>query len=46
VGELDETAAVLGDFRIEEIAPQRSQAFEGAVFVGADKPRIPRHIGR
>jgi hypothetical protein len=43
-GGLDEATLVLGDFRIEELAAQRSEAFEGAVLVGADQPRIPRHI--
>jgi len=45
-GGLDEAAAVLGDFRIEEIATQRFEAFEGAAFISADQPRIARHIGR
>jgi hypothetical protein len=35
---------MLGDFRIEELAMQCSEAFEGAVLVGADQPRIPRHL--
>jgi hypothetical protein len=37
-GGLDQAAAVLGDFRIEEFAPQRLQAFEGAALVSADQP--------
>jgi hypothetical protein len=37
---------MLGDFRIEELAPQRFEAFEGAALIGADQPRIARHIGR
>ena len=45
-GGLDEATPVLGDFRIEELAAQRSEAFEGAALVGADQPRITRHIGR
>ena len=45
-GGLDEAAPVLGDFRIEELAAQRLEAFEGAALVGADQPRIARHIGR
>ena len=44
-GGLDDAAVVLGDFRIEELAAQRLEAFEGAVLVGSDQPRIPRHIG-
>jgi hypothetical protein len=45
-GGLDEATLVLGDFRIEEFATQCSEAFEGAVLVGADQPRIARHIDR
>src|SRR5262249_46456159 len=45
-GGLDQTAAVLGDLRIEELAAQRPEAFEGAAFIGADQPRIARDIGR
>jgi len=45
-GGLDEAPAVLGDFRIEELAPQSFEAFEGAALIGADQPRIARHIGR
>jgi hypothetical protein len=44
-GCLDKAAAVLGDFRIEEFATQRSEAFEGAALVSADQPRIAGHIG-
>jgi hypothetical protein len=36
---------VFGDFRIEELAPQSSEVFEGASLIGADQPRIARHIG-
>jgi hypothetical protein len=46
VGGLDQATAVLGDFRVEEVAAQRLEAFEGATLVGSDQPRIPRHIGR
>jgi hypothetical protein len=44
-GGFDEAALVPGDFRIEELATQCSEAFKGAVLVGADQPRIPRHVG-
>ena len=44
-GGLDEAAAVLGEFRIEELAAQRFEAFESAAFVGADQPGVARHIG-
>jgi hypothetical protein len=44
-GGLDEAALVLGDFRIEELATQCSEAFESPALVGADQPRIPRHVG-
>ena len=37
---------MLGDFRIEELAAQRFEAFEGAALIGADQPQITRHIGR
>jgi len=37
---------LLGDFRIEELAAQRFEAFERAALIGADQPRIPRHVGR
>ena len=43
-GGLDEAALVLGEFRIEEFAPQRFETFEGAALVGADQPRIPGNI--
>ena len=36
---------MLGDFRIEEFAPQRFEAFKGAAFIGADQPRIAGDIG-
>jgi len=44
-GGLDDAAAVLGDFRIDELAAQRLEAFERAFLVRAHQPRIPRHIG-
>jgi hypothetical protein len=43
-GGLDDAAAMLGDFRIEELTAQRIQAFEGAFLVRPHQPRIPRHI--
>src|SRR5262249_43969116 len=45
-GGLDQTTAVLDDLRIKKLAAQRFEAFEGAAFIGADQPRIARHIGR
>ncbi len=36
---------VLGDFRIEELAAQRLEAFERPLLVRPHQPRIPRHIG-
>jgi len=44
-GGLDQAPAMVGDFWIEELAAQRSQAFEGAALVGAEQPRIARHVG-
>ena len=44
-GGLDEAAVVLGDFRIDEFAPQRLEAFERAFLVRPHQPRIPRDIG-
>jgi hypothetical protein len=38
-------APVLGDFRIDKLAAQRSEALEGAALIGADQLRIARHIG-
>ena len=35
---------MLGEFRIEEFAAQRSEAFERAALIGADQPQIARHI--
>jgi hypothetical protein len=43
-GSLDETAVVLVDLRIDQVAAQRLEAFERALLVGLDQPRIPRHI--
>src|SRR5262249_52312549 len=45
-GGFDEPAPVLGDCGIEELAAQPSETSEGAALVGADQPRIARHIGR
>jgi hypothetical protein len=44
-GDLDGAAAVLGDYRIEELMAQRFEAFERAFLVGPHQPRIPHHIG-
>ena len=39
-------SAVVGDLRVEELAPQRFESFEGAALIGADQARIARHISR
>ena len=44
-GGLDDTAVVLGDLGIEELAAQRLKAFERAFLVRSHQPRIPRNIG-
>ncbi len=44
-GGLDDAAAVLGDFRIDQLAAQRLEPFERAFLVRPHQPRIPRHIG-
>ena len=44
-GGLDDAAMVLGDFRIEELATQRLQAFERAFLVHPHQPRIAGDIG-
>src|SRR5262249_12052927 len=36
---------VLGDFRIDQLAPQGFQALERAFLIRPHQPRIPRHIG-
>ena len=36
---------VLGDFRIDELAAQRLEAFERAFLIRPHQPRISRHIG-
>src|SRR5690349_4719130 len=41
----DDATLVLGDFRIEELAAQRLEAFERPILVRPHQPRIPRHIG-
>ena len=38
-------AMMLGDFRIDELAAQRFEAFERAFLVRPHQPRIARHIG-
>src|SRR5689334_1563232 len=44
-GGLDDAAVVLGDFRIDELAAQRLEAFERALLIRPHQPRISRHIG-
>src|SRR5580704_17201567 len=44
-GGLDDPAAMLGHFRVEELAAQCFEAFERAFLVHPHQPRIPRHIG-
>jgi len=44
-GGLDDATVVLGDLRIDEIMPQRFEAFVRAFLVRSRQPRIPRHIG-
>ena len=44
-GGLDDPAPVLGDLRIDQLAAERLEAFEGAFLVRPHQPRIPRHIG-
>jgi len=46
LGEADHpsSAVVLSDFRIEELAAQRFEAFERALLVRPHQPRIPGHI--
>jgi hypothetical protein len=44
-GGFDDAAVMLGDFRIEELAAQRFEAFVRAFLVRPHQPRIPRHIG-
>src|SRR5271170_6958975 len=41
-GGLDDAPVVLGNFRIEELAAQRLEAFERAFLVRSHQPRIPR----
>ena len=36
---------MLRDLRVDELATQRFEAFEGAFLVRPHQPRIPRHIG-
>jgi hypothetical protein len=45
-GGLDKPPMVLGDFRIEELAAQRFEAFERAFLIRPHQPRVARHIGR
>jgi len=41
---LDDASAVHGDGRIDEIAAERSEPGQGAVFIGPGKPAVPDHI--
>jgi hypothetical protein len=41
-----DAAVVLDDLRVDEVAAQRLEAFEGAFLVRPHQPRIPRDIGR
>jgi hypothetical protein len=47
LGEADHSllAVVRGDLRIDQLMAQCFEAFEGAALVGADQPRLARHIG-
>ena len=44
-GGLDDTALMLTDFRVDQLAAMRLEAIEGALLVHPDEARIPRHIG-
>jgi hypothetical protein len=33
-----------GDYRVDQIAPERSQPCKDAILVGASKPAVPHHI--
>jgi hypothetical protein len=41
---LDDTSAVHGDGRIDEIAAERPEPGQRAVFIGPGKPAVPDHI--
>jgi hypothetical protein len=43
---LDDTSAVHGDGRIDEIAAERPEPGQSAVFIGPGKPAVPDHIRR
>jgi len=43
-GGLDDGAVMFADFRIEELAAQRFEAFERAFLIRPHQPRIPRYI--
>jgi hypothetical protein len=45
-GGFDDTTAMLGDFRIAELAPNRTQRRQRALFVLAHQPRIAGDIDR
>ena len=41
---LDNTSAVHGDRRVDEIAAERSEPGQSAIFIGPGKPAVPDHI--
>jgi hypothetical protein len=43
---LDDAAAMLGDQRVAQLAPDRFERSERPLLVRADQPRIAGHIGR
>src|SRR5262249_39646310 len=45
-GRLDDAAAMLVDFRINESSAKLFQGGEGALLVLPHQPSVPRHIGR
>ena len=45
-GGLDDAAAMLGDLRVDQLAPDRLQPRERAFLVRAHQPRIADDIGR
>jgi hypothetical protein len=42
---LDETAVMLGDLGIDQLAAERAELLKRSRFVGLHQPRIPNHIG-
>ena len=43
-GALDHAAIVDGDYRVNQIAPKRSQPRQYPILVGASKPAVPDHV--